>query len=62
MSDRVRWFDRVLEDLDGEQQLVHARHPRLDQPMRSLDLPCSWRSMTTITWRASAGQSGREDL
>jgi uncharacterized damage-inducible protein DinB len=29
---------RRFEGLDGEQQLVHARHPRLDQPMRSVDL------------------------
>ena len=29
---------RRLEDLDDEQQLVSARHPRLDQPMRPVDL------------------------
>ncbi len=27
-----------LEALDDEQQLLHARHPRLDQPMRPVDL------------------------
>ena len=29
---------RRLEDLDDGQQLVSARHPRLDQPMRPVDL------------------------
>ncbi len=27
-----------FEALDDEQQLLHARHPRLDQPMRPVDL------------------------
>ena len=27
-----------FEALDNEQQLLHARHPRLDQPMRPVDL------------------------
>ena len=29
---------RRFEALDDEQQLLHARHPRLDQPMRPVDL------------------------
>jgi hypothetical protein len=29
---------RRFEVLDDEQQLLHALHPRLDQPMRPVDL------------------------